>query len=94
MDGVGQRAVFFKAREGQKRQSYFVNQACRQKTAGAYQRITAPIQEPGITGDDRFALVPPDDELFRGVEKLFFKWSIEFRPGVLEFKLQRVAGAS
>ena len=83
---------FLKFREREQQLFHFLHHAGGQQSAGANQRIPAPIQEPGITGDDRFALVPPDDELFRGAEKLFFKWSAGFRPGVLEFELQRVAG--
>src|SRR5271156_4472436 len=66
MNRVRQRAVLFKFGEREQQLFHVVRQAGGQESARADEGITAPIQKPRITGNDRFTVVAADDELFRG----------------------------
>ena len=63
------------------------------KTARANQRIAAPIQKPRITGNDGFAFVPADDELFGRAKQLVVKGefrTLDSRLGCSRPKVRRV----
>ena len=59
---VGQRAPVLEATEGQEQLEHILLEPRRQEAACGDQRIPAPVQEPGVAGDDGLALIPVHQE--------------------------------
>ena len=70
MNGVRQCAVLLKLGEHEQQLPHFVYHAAGQQSACANQRVAAPVEKPRIAGDNRFAFVTADDEVFCRVFEL------------------------
>ena len=62
VDDVGQRAVFLEAREGDDDVGRFAQETGGDRAAQEDERITSPIEEPGIARENGLDIVALDDE--------------------------------